>query len=77
MLNVKEAKGIILHSDLGTQYTSQLFEDYMREHKFQHSFSRKGNPYENTCIVAFHAVMKKEEIYLIHIKTLKRQIQHL
>lgn len=64
VLNVKDTDGIILHSDLGSQYTSQLFEDYMAEHKFQHSFSRKGNPYDNACIESFHAVMKKEEIYL-------------
>ena len=70
-LNVKVTQGIILHSDLGTQYTSQLFEDYMREHKFQHSFSRKGNPYDNACIEAFHALMKKEEIYLNTYKDFK------
>jgi transposase len=28
-LNVKNTKDIILHSDLGTQYTSRLFEDYL------------------------------------------------
>lgn len=64
VLNVKDTDGIILHSDLGSQYTSQLFEDYMAEHKFKHSFSRKGNPYDNACIESFHSVIKKEEIYL-------------
>lgn len=63
-LNVKDTTGIILHSDLGSQYTSQLFEDYMSEHKFKHSFSRKGNPYDNACIESFHSILKKEEIYL-------------
>ena len=28
-LNVKVIEGIILHSDLGTQYTSRIFEDYL------------------------------------------------
>ena len=28
-----------------------------------HSFSRKGNPYDNACIESFHSVLKKEEIY--------------
>jgi len=28
-----------------------------------HSFSRKGNPYDNTCIESFHSVLKKEEIH--------------
>jgi len=29
-----------------------------------HSFSRKGNPYDNACIESFHSVLKKEEVYL-------------
>lgn len=64
VLNVKDTEGIIIHSDLGSQYTSQLFEDYMTEQKMKHSFSRKGNPYDNACIKSFHSIMKKEEIYL-------------
>ena len=61
VLNVKDTKGIILHSDLGSQYTSRLFEDDMTEHKMKHSFSRKGNPYDNACIESFPSVLKKEE----------------
>ena len=63
-LNVKETKGIILHSDLGSQYTSQAFENYLSGKEMIHSFSRKGNPYDNACIESFHSVLKKEEIYL-------------
>ncbi len=62
-LNVKDTTGIIIHSDLGSQYTSQIFEDYVTEHKMLHSFSRKGNPYDNACIESFHAALKKEEVY--------------
>lgn len=63
-LNVKETTGIILHSDLGSQYTSQTFEAYLSEKGILHSFSRKGNPYDNACIESFHSILKKEEIYL-------------
>lgn len=63
-LNVKDSTDIILHSDLGSQYTSELFESYLESKGFIHSFSRKGNPYDNACIESFHSVMKKEEIYL-------------
>ena len=35
----------------------------MDENDFIHSFSRKGNPYDNACIESFHSVLKKEEIY--------------
>lgn len=63
-LNVRETKGIILHSDLGSQYTSQSFERILKSREILHSFSRKGNPYDNACIESFHSVLKKEEIYL-------------
>ena len=63
-LNVRETKGIILHSDLGSQYTSQAFEDCLARKEILHSFSRKGNPYDNACTESFHSVLKKEEIYL-------------
>ncbi|MCP1102768.1 IS3 family transposase [Aequitasia blattaphilus] len=63
-LNTKNTEGIILHSDLGSQYTSHLFESYLFNAKIRHSFSRKGNPYDNACIESFHSVLKKEEIYL-------------
>lgn len=63
-LNVKETKEILLHSDLGSQYTSQVLERYLASKGMVHSFSRKGNPYDNACIESFHSVLKKEEIYL-------------
>ena len=63
-LNVRDTKGIILHSDLGSQYTSKTFEDCLSRKEILHSFSRKGNPYDNACIESFHSVLKKEEIYL-------------
>ncbi len=63
-LNVRDTKGILLHSDLGSQYTSKVFEDCLSRKGIQYSFSRKGNPYDSACIVSFHSVLKKEEIYL-------------
>lgn len=62
-LNVRDTTGIILHSDLGTQYTSKLFEDCLLQKRMVHSYSRKGNPYDNACIESFHATIKKEEIH--------------
>lgn len=62
-LNVKSTKNIILHSDLGTQYTSEILECTLSAKGMLHSFSRKGNPYDNACIESFHSILKKEEIY--------------
>lgn len=63
-LNVKDTEGIILHSDLGSQYTSAQFEEYLKSKGIKHSFSRKGCPYDNACIESFHSVLKKEEVNL-------------
>ena len=62
-LNVPNAEGIVLQSDLGSQYMSDLFERYIAKHRIQHSFSRKGCPYDNACIESFHSLLKKEEVY--------------
>lgn len=55
--------GLIFHTDLGTQYTSDAFTDAIENAQFVHSFSRKGCPYDNACIESFHATLKKEEVY--------------
>jgi len=62
-MNVTDSSGINLHSDLGSQYTSDQFESYPAKLKIHHSFSRKGYPYDNSCIESIHSVLKKEEIY--------------
>lgn len=62
-LNVSNPEGIILQSDLGSQYTSDVFEHYLTNRKIRHSYSRKGCPYDNACIESFHSLIKKEEIH--------------
>ena len=62
-LNVKDTSGIILHSDLGSQYTSLAFEGYLAESGILHSFSRKGNPYDNAMAENFFSILKTECIY--------------
>ena len=68
-LNIPDTEGIILHSDLGSQYTSDEFENYLKLQGMLHSFSRKGNPYDNACIESFHSVLKKEEVYTTAYQT--------
>src|SRR5690625_3826248 len=58
----KPDEELIFHSDLGTQYTSDEFAKVIQKFNMTHSFSYKGNPYDNACIESFHAVLKKEEV---------------
>ncbi|RSU11131.1 hypothetical protein CBF27_08490 [Vagococcus acidifermentans] len=57
------SKELVLHSDLGSQYTSQEYKDQINKLGIQHSFSHKGCPYDNAGIESFHATLKKEEVY--------------
>ena len=56
-------EGMILHTDLGSQYTANEVEKWLETHKIRHSYSRKGTPYDNARIESFHASLKKEEVY--------------
>ena len=61
-LTQKPGDGVIFHSDLGSQQTSDDFAEMIQNYKMTHSFSRKGSPYDNACIDSFHAILKKEEV---------------
>jgi putative transposase len=58
----KPAEGLLLHSDLGSQYTSEQFMNFVQSVGVMQSFSQKGCPYDNACIESFHAILKKEEV---------------
>ncbi|MFL3712344.1 IS3 family transposase [Vagococcus salmoninarum] len=57
-------EGMLLHTDLGSQYTALEVEEWLKDNKIRHSYSRKGTPYDNAAIESFHASLKKEEIYV-------------
>ena len=63
LMNRKIGSKLILHSDLGSQYTSKVYEKVLKGKNIQHSFSRKGCPYDNAGIESFHASLKKERVY--------------
>lgn len=58
------SKGLIIHTDRGSQYTPNEYRKVIESNKFQLSYSAKGCPYDNAYIESFHAVLKKECVYL-------------
>lgn len=56
-------KGLIHHSDRGSQYCSKAYQDLLVQYGIISSMSRKGNCYDNACIESFHSVIKKEWIF--------------
>ena len=67
----KITKGMIFHSDLGSQYTSNEYEEILIENKVKHSYSKKGYPYDNASMESFNAILKKEEVNVNTYKTFK------
>jgi putative transposase len=62
-------KGLIHHSDRGSQYCSHDYIDILKEKEMNISMSKKGDPYDNACIESFHATIKKDLIYRRRFKT--------
>lgn len=62
--NHKVGRGLILHSDQGSQFTSIAFHDYCKSKHIQQSMSRAGNPLDNAPMERFYNTLKHEFYYL-------------
>jgi len=58
----KPRKAVIVHSDQGSQYGSDDWMRFCRDHKLQPSMSRRGNCYDNAAMESFFSSLKKERI---------------
>ena len=59
----KVAAELQLHSDQGSQYTSQAYFDLTKEYGIIPSMSRRGNCYDNAMAENFFSILKTECIY--------------
>ena len=73
--NEKPTGRVLHHSDRGSQYASNDYQQLLQEHHFQVSMSRRGNCYDNACIESFHSLIKKECIYPNRFRTRKEAKQ--
>ena len=62
----KVTDGLILHSDQGTQYTSQAYPVLVAEYNITLSMSHRGNCWDNAPMENFFGHLKEE--YLRHFK---------
>lgn len=53
---------LILHSDQGSQFTSQAFTEFCEDHKITQSMSKAGCPYDNAPMERFYGTLKNELI---------------
>lgn len=56
-------RGVITHTDRGSQYCSALYQQLLTRHGLQCSMSGKGNCYDNACAESFFHSLKVEAIH--------------
>lgn len=56
-------KGLIFHSDRGSQYRSKDFVARLKKLEFVQSMSRKGNCWDNACAESFFKSLKSDLFY--------------
>ena len=66
-------KGAILHSDRGSQYTSDDFRAELKKNQLQQSLSGVGHCYDNARMESFFATLKKELLYRIPTYRMKME----
>jgi len=65
----KPARGLIHHSDRGSQYCSDDFQALLRLHGIVCSMSRKGNCWDNAVMERFYRSLKSEQVYFADYQT--------
>ena len=53
---------VVIHSDQGSQYSSDEWDRFCKAHGFVPSVSRRGNCYDNAAMESFFSSLKKEKI---------------
>ncbi len=56
-------KGVMIHTDRGSQYCADNFVALIDKNALIQSMSRRGNCWDNAVAESFFATLKKEEIY--------------
>jgi putative transposase len=58
----KPGPGVLVHSDQGSQFTSDDWQAFLKAHHMVPSMSRRGNCHDNAVAESFFSALKKERI---------------
>lgn len=62
-------RGVIVHTDRGSQYCSKVYRQLIKQNGLIGSMSRKGNCWDNAVAENFFGLIKKEMINHLHFAT--------
>ena len=60
-----DLQGVVIHSDRGSQYTSDAFRNILTKYGMLQSLSSTGKCFDNARMESFFATLKKEKLYRI------------
>lgn len=58
----KPKQRVVVHSDQGSQFTSEDWRGFLKTHNLEQSMSRRGNCYDNAVAESFFQLLKRERI---------------
>jgi len=70
-------RGLIHHSDRGSQYASPHYQKLLHQFGMRASMSRKGNCYDNAPMESFWGTLKSELVHHRHYATRKEAIKEI
>ena len=77
ILNRRPEKGLIHHSDRGSQYCSREYRKIIDQYGVIASMSRKGNCYDNAPMESFWGTLKQELIHHRRYRTRHEAIEEI
>jgi transposase InsO family protein len=73
----RPAKGLIQHSDQGSQYCSEEYRNILQQRGIEVSMSRRGNCYDNAPMESFWGTLKQELVHHRHYATRREAMQEI
>lgn len=70
-------KGLLHHSDRGSQYCAHDYRKLLDQFHMKASMSRKGNCYDNAPIESFWGILKSELVFHRHYRTRQEAIKDI
>ena len=70
-------KGLIAHSDRGSQYCAHDYQNLLQQFGMIASMSRKGDCYDNAPMESFWGILKTELVHHRRFKTRQQAIQEI
>ena len=69
LFNRKFPKGVVMHTDRGSQYCSKRYRRIIENNTLVGSMSRKGNCWDNAIVESFFHTLKIKLVYELRYKT--------